>query len=132
MSFPDREDVSSAYYLALALLYVLRGSPDYAGTARLALVLDRENLDRLVDSCGGMTLRIPTREEVRDAFLALLYYQKGHLLHQPRVTIIRDLGITPAEANRLARLSKEVNRYLRTLNPNIVNTLAEGLVVPDD
>lgn len=123
MRGPDRD----IYFLALALLYVLRDYDEYSDVARLALILDRESFDSLIDNCGGMTFRVPTRDEVDDALRALLYYQLRYIRHLPVPTVLRECEISPAQAKRIQPLCQRFGRYLSRLNPNVVDVLSMSM-----
>lgn len=68
----SKEDAVS---VATSLLYSLKGFPQYAVTSELSYILDYENFIKLVKYYGGMTIRIPTTEEINDLLSILLLYQ---------------------------------------------------------
>lgn len=115
---------SGIYYMSLALLYVLRNMDDYSDVSRLAFVLDRDNFDRLIDNCGGMTMKIPTREEVNYALKALMFYQMRYVDSIPMPRVLEECELTPEEAKKIAPISRRISRYFRLLNPNIISMLS--------
>lgn len=63
------------YSLILFVLYRLRGVPEYSAISELAYVLDKNNLLRLLEYFGGLTITIPTVEELEEIVQSLLLYQ---------------------------------------------------------
>lgn len=63
------------YSLILFVLYRLRSVPEYSAISELAYVLDKNNLLRLLEYFGGLTITIPTVEELEEIVQSLLLYQ---------------------------------------------------------
>lgn len=63
------------YSLILFVLYKLKDIPEYSAISELAFVLDKTNLLRLCEYFGGLTLRIPTVDELEEIVQSLLLYQ---------------------------------------------------------
>ena len=63
------------YSLMLFVLYKLRDIPEYSAISELAYVLDKDNLLKLCEYFGGITLTIPTIEELESIIHSLLLYQ---------------------------------------------------------
>lgn len=125
MSLLDSD--SEIYYLALALLHILQKREGFSDTARLALILDKENFDRIIDNCGGMTIAIPTREEVNRALRTLIYYQLRFLKNYPMDQALEESGVSMVDAAKVKSMGREINRFLRLLNPNIIGDLRSAL-----
>ena len=123
---------SEIYFLALALLHVLRDEDDFSDVSRLALILDRENFDRLIDNCGGMTVTIPTRSEVNELLKSLLFYQLRYLRHNSWNRSMELSGVSPEDAKAVSSVCKRINRYFRKINPNIYNSLSMVSIGDDD
>lgn len=68
----EREDV---FAVASALLFSLKDTPKYSVISELFYILDYENFLRLIKYFGGMTLKIPTTEEISETMRVLLLYQ---------------------------------------------------------
>lgn len=63
------------YSLLLFILYKTREIDEYSALSELAYVLDKENLLNLCEYFGGITLRIPTIDELESLINSLLLYQ---------------------------------------------------------
>lgn len=59
----------------LFALFKLKDAPEYSGLSELAYILDKENLFKLCEYFGGLTLRIPTIFELETLIHALLIYK---------------------------------------------------------
>lgn len=64
-----------SYSLILFVLYKLREVPEYAAISELAYVLDKNNFLKLCEYFGGLTIKIPTIEELEEIVHSLLLYQ---------------------------------------------------------
>lgn len=96
------------YSIALMLLYVLKDEDTYSDLSHLSFVLDRQNFNKFIDYFGGMTITVPTRDEVNSALKALIYYQSRFVD-----------GKSLAESKKLANISydelTQINRYARKI-----------------
>ena len=69
------------YSLMLFSLFKLRGIPEYAALSELVYILDKDNLLKLCEYFGGMTLKIPTIEELESLVYVLILYQYVNIEH---------------------------------------------------
>ena len=75
-----RKDISAlrsvdVYSLVLFTLFQMKQVPEYATLSELAYILDKQNLLYLLEYFGGMTITIPTKEELQLVINTLLVYQ---------------------------------------------------------
>ncbi len=63
------------YSLVLFAMYKMNESSEYSALSQLAYVLDKENLLKLCEYFGGLTIRIPTINELETFVYALQIYQ---------------------------------------------------------
>lgn len=63
------------YSLMLFSLFKLREVPEYASLSELVYILDKDSLLKLCEYFGGMTLKIPTIEELESLVYTLVLYQ---------------------------------------------------------
>lgn len=59
----------------LFTLFKLRESNEYSAISELAYILDKENLFRLCEYFGGLTITIPTVDDLEITLNALLLYK---------------------------------------------------------
>ena len=64
------------YSLILFTLFKLRDIPEYATLSELVYILDKESLLKLCEYFGGLTLKIPTIEELEGIIYSLVLYQQ--------------------------------------------------------
>jgi len=75
-----REDLnnlqmSDTFSLILFALYKLQDIPEYSTISELAYILDKEALLNVCEYFGGITIRIPTVDELESVINSLLMYQ---------------------------------------------------------
>ena len=63
------------YSLILFSLYKIREIPEYSTLSELVYILDKKNLMNFLECFGGMTITIPTKNELKIIINALLLYQ---------------------------------------------------------
>ena len=83
----DNLSESDIYSLILFSLYKARKVPEYASLSQLAYILDKDNLLKLCEFFGGITLTIPKIEELELLTYALLMVQQVDIEHNDFDTI---------------------------------------------
>ena len=63
------------YSLLMFALFKLRDVPEYATLSELVYLIDRENLLKLCEYFGGLTISIPTIDELESLVYSLLLFQ---------------------------------------------------------
>ena len=63
------------YSLLMFALFKLRDIPEYSTLSELVYLIDRENLLKLCEYFGGLTITIPTISELESLVYSLLLYQ---------------------------------------------------------
>ena len=61
--------------LVLFVLYKIKDIPEYSTISELAYVLDKDNLLKLCEYFGGLTIKIPTIDELELLVHSLVLYQ---------------------------------------------------------
>lgn len=61
--------------LILFALYKIKDIPEYSAISELAYVLDQESMLKLCEYFGGLTIKIPTIDELENIIYALVLYQ---------------------------------------------------------
>lgn len=64
------------YSLILFVLFKLKDIPEYSALSELAFVLDKDNFLNLCEYFGGLTIKIPTINELQSIVYSLTLYQK--------------------------------------------------------
>lgn len=67
------------YSLMLFCLYKLQNIKEYASLSELAYLLDKNNFIKLCQYFGGMTIKIPTLDELQNLIQGLLLYQSVNI-----------------------------------------------------
>ena len=63
------------YSIMLFSLYKISDIPEYSTLSEMAYILDKNNLLKLCEYFGGMTIKIPTIDELEEMVYALILYQ---------------------------------------------------------
>lgn len=63
------------YSLILFALFKLRDIPEYSALSELAYILDKDSLLKLCEYFGGITITIPTIDELECLVYSLVLYQ---------------------------------------------------------
>ncbi len=70
------------YSLMMFALYKMSDIPEYSALSQLAYILDKDNLLKLCEFYGGLTITIPTVDELENMLYALLLYQEVDIEHK--------------------------------------------------
>ena len=66
---------TDVYSMLLFILYKMKNIDEYSTLSELAYVLDKQNLLNLCEYFGGITIRVPTIDELESVLNSLLLYQ---------------------------------------------------------
>lgn len=70
----DELNISQLYNFILFALYKLKHSPDYLALSELMFLLDKDSVLTLFEYYGGMTITIPTIDELQTVIKAMNIY----------------------------------------------------------
>ena len=101
------------YSLMLFALYKLRDIPEYSSLSELAYILDKDNLLRLCEYFGGVTLTIPTVEELESILYSLLLYQYVDVEKSDYEEAIKKLGCS---SNILRKVKSDYKKLVKLLS----------------
>lgn len=63
------------YSLILFAMFKLRDVPEYSSLSEMVYILDKDNMLKLCEYFGGLTLKIPTIDELESLIYSLVLYQ---------------------------------------------------------
>lgn len=66
---------ADVYSLMLFAMFKLRDVPEYATLSELVYILDKNSLLKLCEYFGGLSIKIPTIDELESILYSLLLYQ---------------------------------------------------------
>ena len=78
--------------LILFTLYKIKDIPEYSAISELAYVLDKDNMLKLCEYFGGVTITIPTIDELEELVYALVLYQHVNIDHMEYDEAVKLLG----------------------------------------
>ena len=106
------------YSLILFLLYVLKDDPKYVALSQLAYVLDFKNMLNLCEYFGGLTITVPTIEELETVTYALTLYQDVELCHKDFQTCLKKLALPKSLEEEVVSLYGRIIEILSNYNIN--------------
>lgn len=80
------------YSLSMFTLYKLVDIPEYSSISELSYILDKNNLLKLCEYFGGLTIKIPTLDELYSIMNLLLLYQYINIDKIPYEKAIKLIG----------------------------------------
>ena len=92
------------YSLMMFALYKMNDLPEYSALSQLAYILDKDSLLKLCEFYGGLTITIPTIDDLENMLYALLLYQEVDIEHKDYNKVLdtlhkKDLPIDTIENN---------------------------------
>ena len=87
--------------LVLFALFKMRSIPEYSSLSELVYILDKSSVLKLCEYYGGMTLRIPTIDELEYLVYVLVLYQKVNIEKIDYDTAIKEVGFKSSELRRV-------------------------------
>ena len=103
---------TDVYSLILFALFKLRDIPEYSTLSELAYVLDKDNLLKICEYFGGLTIKIPTIEELESIVYSLVLYQYVNLDNMNYDDAIKIIG---HESCDLRRVKSDYNKLCKIL-----------------
>lgn len=107
---------SDIYSLMLFVLYKVKGIPDYAALSEMAYLLDKESLLTLCEYYGGLTIKIPTIDELEDLVKALLMYQLVDVEKRSYEDALIIIGLESSEKRKLKSNYLKVKEVVENYN----------------
>ena len=98
---------SDLYSLMLFVLFKVKDVPDFRALSELVFILDKDSLLKLCEYYGGITLTIPTIEELEGIVKALLMYQ---LVDLENKTYDEALSVIGCESNERRKLKSDYSK----------------------
>ena len=106
---------TDVYSMLLFVLYKMRGIEEYSILSELAYILDKKNLLNLCEYFGGLTIKIPTIDELESLLNSLLMYQYVELEGIPYGDAVEKMGFDTADLRKIKKdyykLTKILDEY---------------------
>ncbi len=106
---------TDVYSMLLFVLYKMRGIEEYSVLSELAYILDKKNLLNLCEYFGGLTIKIPTIDELESLLNSLLMYQYVELEGISYEDAIKKMGFDTADLRKIKKdyykLTKILEEY---------------------
>ncbi len=108
----DNLKMTDTFSLILFVLYKLRDVDEYSAISELAYVLDKDSLLGLCEYFGGLTIRIPTIDELESIVNSLLLYQYINIDGISYNEAINKIGF---DSHQLRKIKKDYNKVCSIL-----------------
>lgn len=89
------------YSLMLFALYKLRDVPQYSALSELVYILDRESLLKLCEYYGGLTIKIPTINDIESVVYSLILYEYVDVEGMKYEDAIKKLGYKTTDLRKI-------------------------------
>lgn len=101
------------YSLILFALFKVREIPEYSSLSELVYILDKDTLLKLCEYFGGMTLKIPTINELESLVYALILYQYVNIQHMDYDEAVKLIG---HESSSLRKVKSDYEKICKVLD----------------
>lgn len=88
LNFLNTKDI---YSLLLFALFKMRDIPQFSALSELAYVLDEPNLLKLCEYFGGLTIKVPTIDELELLVYTLLIYNDVNIENKDFTKVLNEL-----------------------------------------
>lgn len=89
------------YSLMVFALFKLKNIPEYSSLSELSFILDKDSLLKLCEYFGGLTIKIPTIEELESIVYSLILYQYVNIDNIPYEDAIKMIGHESSELRKV-------------------------------
>lgn len=101
------------YSLILFALFRLRDIPEYSTLSQLSFVLDHDNLLKLCEYFGGLTIKIPTIKELESIVYSLVLYQYVNIENMEYNEAVKLIG---SESSELRQIKSDYRKLCKILD----------------
>ena len=106
---------SDIYSLMLFALYRLRNVPEYSSLSELIYILDKDSLLKLCEYYGGLTIKIPSIEELESIVYSLILYEYIDVEHMTYDNALKKIGYKTNDLRKIKsdylKIKDLLNRY---------------------
>ena len=99
----------------LSLLYDLRKVKEYATISELCYTLDIDSFMKLIDTFGGQTVTVPTKQELAELIQVVRLFEYFEVEGRPWKESVQRAGLNSSEgkkaANKLSALKETMKKY---------------------
>lgn len=108
----DKLQMSDTFSLILFALYKIRDVDEYSTLSELAYILDKNSLLSLCEYFGGLTIKIPTIQELEDLVNSLLLYEYIDIEHMSFEEAVKKIGLESYETRSARKNYNELSKVL--------------------
>ena len=99
--------------VVLFILYKLGDSDEYGTFSKLSYILDRKEVLDMCEVFGGMTIKVPTLQELQKITQGLLLYTNVVINKQPMKKAIEEMDLTKNEQDQTIGVYEQICEVLK-------------------
>lgn len=111
------------YSLIIFALFKIKDIPEYTVLSELAYILDKDNLLKLCEFFGGMTITIPTISELESLVYSLVLYEYVDVEGKPYDEAVKIIGHSSSDLRKVksdyVKLKDIMSQYNLTGRDNV-------------
>lgn len=100
------------YSLMLFALYKIKDVPEYSTLSEMCYILDKKNLLKLCEYFGGLTIKIPTIDELKSLVYTLVLYEYTHMENMTFEDAVKIVG---AQCDSVKQLKENYAKLVEIL-----------------
>lgn len=104
------------YSLILFALFKLRNIPEYSTLSELVYILDKDTLLKLCEYFGGLTIKIPTLDELESIVYSLVLYQSVDIEGKDYDETVKMIGHESTELRQVKVNYEKISKILSQYN----------------
>jgi hypothetical protein len=110
----NRLKETDVYSMLLFILYKMKDIEEYSVLSELAYILDKQNLLNLCEYFGGLTIQIPTIDELESLLNSLLLYQYIEIDKLSYDEAIAKIGFDSFDLRKIKKDYGKISELLET------------------
>jgi hypothetical protein len=111
----SEEDI---YSLMMFALYKLEDDQQYSSLSQLSYILDKNSLLNLCEFYGGLTIKIPTIDELKTLLNALIMFQRIDIDGEPESIVREQMIVKNGRSVKTERTYSHIKDILKNYNFN--------------
>lgn len=113
--FKNVQDMGDLYFISLLILSQMEGKSEDSPLAELSYLLDSQSFMNLLWYFEGQTIRIPTRDELKDVLQMMLLYYYYDIKDMSWFDAVDSLGLDHKDRKLSHRLWKKYLEFIKIL-----------------
>lgn len=100
----DNLKIPDIYSLLMFVLFKAKEVPEYSTLSELVYMLDKDSLLKLCQNFGGMTIKIPTLDDIEILIYSLLMYQRVNVENQQLDIVAKEFQLKSYKLKQIKQM----------------------------